>query len=142
MNGSPLIGWITWYVGCNNINSLLLYGELLNNKCTPKHLFKFIFFLYRLTDIILFRLSFKIFKMCLLKRSFHSLIKKNVLFSSSTDVVSHNPPPFEAQRPRCHMFPSPIDVRSSNPLPFRDPRPYKHTVLCPPPSGLSLLADT
>ena len=58
-----------------------------------------------------FELPLKVFKTRLLGRGFHTLIK-NVLFPSSTDVGSHNPPPFEAQRPRWHLFPSPIDVRS------------------------------
>ena len=41
------------------------------------------------------------FKMCLLGRVFHTLIK-NVLFPSPTDVGSHNPPPLVAQGPRWH----------------------------------------
>ena len=57
--------------------------------------------------------------------SFHTDIK-NASFSSSIDVGSHNPPPFEAQRPRWHSFPSPIDVGPTNLL----------------PSGSSVLAGT
>ena len=45
-----------------------------------------------LVDIVLFRLSLKVFKMCLLGREFHTLIK-NALFSFSTDARSHNSPP-------------------------------------------------
>ena len=75
-----------------------------------------------LVDIVLFGFSLlgfplKVFKMRLLGRGFHTLIK-GVLFSSPTDVGSHNPPPFEAQRSCWHLFPSPIDVGPLNPPPF------------------------
>ena len=52
-----------------------------------------------LFGLFLFELSLKIFKMRLLGRGFHTLIK-NVLFHSPADVGSHNPPPFETQHPR------------------------------------------
>ena len=39
-----------------------------------------------------FGLPFKIFKTCLLERDFRTLLK-NVLFSSPTNVGSHNPLP-------------------------------------------------
>ena len=58
-----------------------------------------------LSNIVLFGLSLNVFKTHLLRRGFHTLIK-NVSFSSPTDVESHNPPPFEAQRPR-ERFPHP-----------------------------------
>ena len=83
----------------------------------------------------------KVFKMRLLGRGFHTLIK-NVSFSSPTDVGSHNPPRFAAQRSRWHSFLSPIDV---GPL---DPPPLGPCVLPRTPpgvhlhSGLSLLAST
>ena len=41
-----------------------------------------------LADIVLFGLPLKVFKMCLLGRGFHTLIK-NASFSSQTDVRSH-----------------------------------------------------
>jgi len=41
-----------------------------------------------------------------------------------------------------HSLLHPIDVGPSNPPPFRAQRPCWHTVSCPSPSGLSLLADT
>ena len=62
--------------------------------------------------------------MRLLWRGFHTLIK-NTSFSSPTDVRSHNPPSFGAQRPRYRSFPSPIDVGLST-----------------PPSGFNFLAGT
>ena len=46
-----------------------------------------------------FRLPLKVFKTRLLGRGFHIFIK-SVSFSSSTDVGSHNPPPFRAHHPR------------------------------------------
>ena len=67
----------------------------------------------QLTDIVLFELSLKVFKTRLLGRDFYTLIK-NVLFSSPTDVGSHNPSPFKAQRPCWHSFLSPIDVDKGN----------------------------
>ena len=42
-----------------------------------------------------------VFKTCLLRRGFHTLIK-GVLFSSTTNVGSHNPPPFGAKCPCWH----------------------------------------
>ena len=56
-----------------------------------------------LTNIVLFRLSLNIFKTRLLERGFHTLIK-NASFFSPTDVRSHNPPPFRAQRPYWRSF--------------------------------------
>ena len=41
------------------------------------------------------------FKMRLLRRGFHTLIR-NASFASPTDVGSHNPSTLEAQRPRWH----------------------------------------
>ena len=51
-----------------------------------------------LANIVLFGLSLKVFKTCLLRRGFHTLIK-GVSFSYPTDVGSHNLPPFRSQRP-------------------------------------------
>ena len=72
-----------------------------------------------------FGLPLKVFKTCLLGRGFHTLIK-NASFPSPTDVGSHNPPPFGAQRLRWPSFLSLIDVGSHN----------------PPLSGPSILAGT
>ena len=47
-----------------------------------------------LADIVFFEFSLKVFKTCLLGRGFHTLVK-NILFSSPTDVGSHNSPSFE-----------------------------------------------
>ena len=52
-----------------------------------------------LADIVFFVLPLKVFKMRLLRRYFHTLIR-NTSFSPPTDVRSHNPPPLRAQRPR------------------------------------------
>ena len=41
-----------------------------------------------------------------------SHLVKSASFPSPTEVKSHNPTPFGAQRPRWLSFPSPIDVRS------------------------------
>ena len=71
-------------------------------------------------------LPLKIFKTHLLGRGFHTLIK-NDSFSSVTDVGSHNPPLFRAQRLHRQSFPSPIDVRSHNPPLFRAYRPRWHS---------------
>ena len=60
-----------------------------------------------------FPASLQGFKTCLLRRCFHTLIKR-ASFPFPTDVGSHNPPPFKAQHP-CW-----------------------HTAQCPPPSGLSV----
>ena len=60
-----------------------------------------------LADIVLFGLSLSGLR--LLGRGFHTLIN-NALFSSPTDVESHNLPLFGAQRPRWHSFPSPINL--------------------------------
>ena len=80
-----------------------------------------------LADIVLFELSLKVFKTCLLGRGFHTLIK-SVSFSSPTNVGSHNPPP-PLQGPTsslAHVL-SPINV---------GPPPN------PPPSGANILTDT
>ena len=45
----------------------------------------------------------------MLERGFHTLIR-NVSFSSPTNVGSHNPHPFRAQRLRWHSFTSPTSV--------------------------------
>ena len=45
--------------------------------------------------------SLTVFKTHLLGKGFHTLIR-NGSFSSLTNVGSRNPPPLEAQRPRCH----------------------------------------
>ena len=96
-----------------------------------------------LADIVLFRLSLsglqilsslgfpfracpQGFKTRLLGEGFHTLINGG-LFSSPTNVGHHNPPPFEAQRPRWHSFLPPIDV---------EPPPN------PPPLGPSVLTST
>ena len=82
-----------------------------------------------LANIVLFRLSLKIFKMCLLERGFCTLIK-NVLFYSPTDVGYYNPYPSGAsvlagtRSPlQSMLFPSPIDIGSRNPHPFGAQRP-------------------
>ena len=62
-----------------------------------------------LIDIVLFGLSFSGVKTHLLGEGFHTLINGG-LFSSPTNVGHHNPPTFEAQRPRCHSFLPPINV--------------------------------
>ena len=49
-----------------------------------------------LADIVIFRLPLKVFKMRLLRRGFHTLIK-GVSFSSSTDVGSHIPKPLNSR---------------------------------------------
>ena len=95
---------------------------------------------YCLIWVFPFGLPLKVFKMRLLGRGFHTLIK-NVSFSSPTDVGSHNPPPFGAQRPRWYSFPSSIDVGPQS-TPFGAQCPCWHTASCPPPSSLNLLAGT
>ena len=71
-----------------------------------------------LVDIVLFGLPLKVFKRQrrLLGRGLHTIIK-NASFSSPTDVRSHNPLPFRAERPRWHSFPSPTNVGPPNPPP-------------------------
>ena len=95
-----------------------------------------------------FELLFKVFKTRLLGKCFYTLIK-NVLFSFLTDVGSHNPPLFGAQRPCWHSFPSPIDVRPPNPPPL-GPNVLSDISSCVHPLwgipihprlGLSVLAD-
>ena len=85
-----------------------------------------------LSDIVLFGLTLEVFKTCLLRRGFQTLIK-SVSFSSLIDERSHNSPPFRAQRLCWHSFFSPIDLRPPpNPPPFRAQRPYWHTTTCLP----------
>ena len=50
-----------------------------------------------------FTTPLKVFKTRLVGRDFHTLIE-SVSFSSTTDVESHNPPPFGVQCPRLHLF--------------------------------------
>ena len=66
------------------------------------------------------------FKTRLLGGGSHTLINGD-LFSSPINVGHHNPPPFEVQRPRWHLFLYPIDV---------GPPPN------PPPLGSSVLTGT
>ena len=77
-----------------------------------------------LADIVLFEFSLKVFKMPLLGRGFHTLIK-NTWFSFPTmwDLIIH---PLRGPVSCWHSFPSPINVGPPN----------------PPPSRLSLLAST
>ena len=94
-----------------------------------------------LFGLLLFELPLKVFKTRLLGRGSHTLIK-NVLFSSPTDVRSHNPPPFVTQHPHWHSLPSPIDMGPPNPAPsglsvLASTLPRVH-----PSSGFSLLAGT
>ena len=85
----------------------------------------------------------------MLGRGFYTLIK-NVSFPSSIDVISHNPPPFEAQRPRQHSISSPINVKSHNPPPSepsvlastQSPLHSMWDLTIQPPSGPSVLTDT
>ena len=56
--------------------------------------------------------------------------------ASPTNVGSHNPPPFGAQRPRWHLFPSLINVGPLNLPPFRAQHPCWHTASCPLPFGV------
>ena len=82
-----------------------------------------------------FRASPQGFKTRLLGEGFHTLINGG-LFSSSTNVGYHNPPPLGAQRPRWHSFLPPIDVGPPpNPPPLGAQHPYWHTVSCLPPFG-------
>ena len=76
-----------------------------------------------------FGLTLKVFKTCLLGRGFHTLIK-NASFFSPTEVGSHNPPLFGAQRSRCHSFLSPINVGPPNPPPFEAQCPCWYTASC------------
>ena len=69
-----------------------------------------------LVDIVRFT-SLHIVVSLMVLRGFHTLIR-NALFSTPTNVGSHNPPPFEAQCPRWHSFLTPIDVGSHNPPPW------------------------
>ena len=78
----------------------------------------------------LFKLSFTVFKTCLLGEVFHTLIK-NVSFSSLANVGFHNPPTLGAQRPRWHSLLSPIDVGSHNPPTFGAQHPRWHSFLSP-----------
>ena len=88
--------------------SLILYSGTVPSRYCPFLTFPFEFFL-------------KVFKTCLLGRGFHTLIK-NVSFSSPTDVGSHNPLPFGAQRPCWHT--------TSCPPPFRAQPPRWHIAQC------------
>ena len=92
---------------------------------------------YALNSLLLANIV-RIFKTCLLERGFYTLIK-NVLFSSPTDVGSHNPPSSRVQRLRWHSFPSTFYVRSLNLPSFGVQHLCWHTILCPPPSGSASL---
>ena len=87
-----------------------------------------------------FGLALKIFKTRLLGRGFHTLIK-SVSFSSPTDVGSHNPPPLESSVLASTRFFSPINVGPHQIHLFLFPIDVR-TPPNPPPSGLSVLADT
>ena len=96
-------------------------------------------------------LPLKAFKTRLLERSFHIPIKI-VSFSSTTDVGSHNPPPFGASVLACTLsrvyprevstslqknvsFSSPTDVRSHNPPPLGPAFLLAHRLLSTPLRG-------
>ena len=66
-----------------------------------------------LFEFFLFMLPLKVFKMRMLGRSFHTLIK-NALFPSLTDVESHNSSFFGIQHPYWNSFPSLIDAGFNN----------------------------
>ena len=68
---------------------------------------------------------------------------KNASSSSPTDVGSHNPPSFKAQRPLWHSFSSPIDVGPPQSTPSSGPSVLAGTPPCVHlPLGLSLLTGT
>ena len=70
-------------------------------------------------------------------RGQESLLAHCLVSTSFGAQSSHNPLPFGAQYSRGYLFSSPIDVGPSNPSPFVSKNPCWHTVLYPPPSGLS-----
>ena len=84
--------------------SLSVYSDTICNGPSPP-----------LANIVFFGLSLSSFPSRFLKRllgrSFHTLIN-NVSFSSPTNVGSHNPPFFRAQRPRCHTTSCPPSFRA------------------------------
>ena len=96
-----------------------------------------------LVDIVLFGLTFKVFKMCLLGKGFHTLVK-GISLSSPTNVGSYYPPIFRAQRSHWHSFLSSIDVRPPpNPLPFEAPTSLlAHRLVSTPLSGNNLFDGT
>ncbi|KAG7010369.1 hypothetical protein SDJN02_27162, partial [Cucurbita argyrosperma subsp. argyrosperma] len=76
-----------------------------------------------------FQASAQGFRMCRLEEGFHTLIN-DVLFSSPTNVVHHNPPSFEAQR-------GPASLLTLFPFSDRCGTPAKST-----PFGVSVLIGT
>ena len=96
-----------------------------------------------LTNIVLFRFFLNVFKMHL-GRGFHTLIK-NILFSSSTDVESHNSPSFGASvlsgtrsllqlmwDPSIHPLQGPMSLLAHRLVstPFRVQHPRWHIAQC------------
>ena len=83
--------------------------------------------LANITHAFPFELPFNVFKIRMLGRGFHTLVK-NVLFPSPTNVGSHNPSPFGIQPPCWHI--SPTDVGSHNSSPFGVQPPCWHITRC------------